>query len=63
MQALRLSEILRGHEGEWVALNKKRTQVLASGSSLDKVMSLLKEEGREKPIITFVPRFDADYVG
>ena len=63
MQALRLAEILRTYEGKWVALNKKRTQVLAADSAIEKVISIIKEKGSEKPIVTFVSRFGADYVG
>lgn len=64
MRALRLSDILRQYEGMWVALNDKRTEVLASGSSIENVLETIKKgAGLPKPIITFVSRFDTDYVG
>lgn len=64
MQALRLNDILRKYEGMWVALNHKRTEVLASGPSIESVLSFIKNKATlQKPIITFVSGFDTDYVG
>ena len=63
MSPIRLSEILRPFEGKWVALNKARTLVLASGNSPEKLAEKAMEKGKEQPIITFVPKFDLDYVG
>ena len=64
MSPIKLSEILRPFEGKWVALNKARTTVLASGDSPEKVADQAKREKNEKqPVITFVPVFDVDYVG
>ncbi len=63
MSPLKLSEILRSFEGKWVALNKTRTEVLASGNSPEKVADKAREKSRERPVITFVPAFDVDYVG
>ena len=63
MKPLKQVEILREHEGEWVVLNKQRPQILASGPSLEKLLNTTREIESENSIITFVPRFDTDYVG
>jgi hypothetical protein len=63
MSPVKLSEILRPFEGQWVALSHTRDKVLASGSSPEKVADKAKEKSKARPIITFVPTFDVDYVG
>ena len=65
MQTLKLANILRKYEGQWVALNNTRTEVLASGSLLENVLGIIAKLpiSPQKPIVTFVSRFDADYVG
>ncbi len=64
MQVLKLADMMRNYEGKWVALNDKRTEVVASGISLEQLLNLLKgQTAPKKPIISFVSHFDADYVG
>ncbi len=63
MSPVKLSEILRPFEGKWVALNKARNRVLASGTSPETVASEARQKGGEQAIITLVPMFDLDYVG
>jgi hypothetical protein len=63
MQALKLSEMLRSHEGQWVAFDHKRTQILGFGESIDQALDLARQKSSEEPIVTFVSRLDLDYVG
>ena len=63
MSPIKLSEILRPFEGQWVALNRKRTEVLASGADPQKVLELAKKKSLERPIIRLVPSFGMDFVG
>ena len=63
MSPIKLSEILRPFEGKWVALNRKRTEVLASGDDPQKVLDLAKQKSTERPILRLVPSFDMDFVG
>jgi len=63
MSPIKLSEILRPFEGKWVALNRRRTEVLASGSDPQKVLELAKQKSAERPILKLVPSFDMDFVG
>lgn len=63
MIALKLADMLRKYEGLWVAMNRERTQVLASGQSIEQAIDLAKQKTLEEPILTFVSRLDLDYVG
>ena len=63
MSPVKLSEILRPFEGKWIALNRKRTEVLASGDDPQKVLALSKQKIAERPILMLVPLFDMDFVG
>lgn len=63
MKPINLSEILRHYEGQWVALDEERTQVLVSGHTIESVITLIKQKAYNNPIITFISRFDTDYVG
>ena len=63
MQALKLADLLRKYEGQWVALDRLRTRVLASSQSVEQALALAKQKSSEEPIITFVSRLDLDYVG
>ena len=63
MSPIKLSELLRPFEGKWVALNRARTKVLASGDSPKTVAEKAGIESKEFPVIAFVPAFDLDYVG
>ena len=63
MQALKLANLLRKYEGLWVALDSHRTEVLASGQTIEQALILSKRKSAEEPIITFVSRLDLDYVG
>jgi hypothetical protein len=63
MSPIKLSDILRPFEGKWVALNKAKNKVLASGTSPDVVATKAQQRSDEKVIITLVPMFDLDYVG
>lgn len=60
MQTMKL---LRKYANKWVALNSKRTQVLAFGQSIDEVLSQLKDLSAEEPILTYVSPLELDYVG
>ncbi len=63
MQALKLTNLLKGYEDCWVALNSSRTKVLASGQTIKDILIKAKIQSSEQPIITYVSRFDSDYVG
>lgn len=63
MSPIRLSEILKPFEGKWVALNKAKNRVLASGASPETVASEARKKSNDEPLLTFVPPFDLDYVG
>ena len=63
MKALKLAELLRDYGGKWVALNRARTQVLASGRSLEDVLRSSDKIVSEKPIISFVSPLDLEFVG
>ena len=63
MSPVKLSEILRPFEGKWVALNRKNTEVLASGEDPQKVVDLAKQKSMERPILMLVPSLDMDFVG
>ena len=63
MHVLKLADMLRQYEGQWVALDGQRTKVLASGQSVEQALTLAKKMSSEEPIITFVSRLDLDYVG
>lgn len=63
MSPIKLNEILRPFEGKWVALDEAKTKVLASGDSPERVAHKAKEKSQGRPVITFVPAFDVDYVG
>ena len=63
MSPIKLSEVLRPFEGKWVALNRKSTEVLASGEDPQKVADSAKQKSSERPILMLVPSFDMDFVG
>ena len=63
MSPVKLSEILRPFEGKWVALNRKRTEVLASGTDPQKVLESAKQKSTDRPILRLVPSLDMDFVG
>ena len=63
MRAVKIADLLKKYENMWVALNQKRTEVLASAHSLEDVLRLAESKTAERPILTFVPRLDLDYVG
>ena len=63
MSPIKLGEILRPFEGKWVAMNRRRTEVLASGDDPRKVLELAKHKSAERPILKLVPSFDMDFVG
>ena len=63
MSPVKLSEILSPFEGKWVALNKAKDKVLASGASPVTVANEAREKSKDEPLLTFVPMFDLDYVG
>lgn len=63
MSPIKLSEILRPFEGKWVALNRKRTEVLSSGDDPRKVADLARQKSMERPILMLVPSFGMDFVG
>ena len=62
MKALKLEKILRPFEEKWVALNRRRTEVLASGDDPQKVSDLAKQKSNERPILMFMSPFDMDFV-
>ena len=63
MEAIKIADLLKKYSNMWVALNQKRTEVLASADSLDGALRLAQNKSSESPIMTFVPRLDLDYVG
>ncbi len=63
MTPIQLSTILRAYEKKWVALNREKTRVIASGDSVKEVAASAKKSTGEKPIIFFVSPFNLDYVG
>ena len=63
MSPIKLSEILRPFEGKWIAMNRQRTEVLASGDDPRKVLELAKHKSAERPILKLVPSFGMDFVG
>ena len=63
MEAIKIADLLKKYGNRWVALNQKRTEVLASADSLDGALRLAQSKSSENPIMTFVPRLDLDYVG
>ncbi len=63
MSPIKLSEILRPFEGKWIAMNRQRTEVLASGDYPRKVLELAKHKSAERPILKLVPSFSMDFVG
>lgn len=63
MSPVKLSEVLKSFEGKWVALNKARNKVLASGASPGTVATEARQKSKDEPLLTFVPPFDLDYVG
>ena len=63
MEAIKVSELLKKYADMWVALNQKRTEVLASAQKLEDAIRLAKNKSSEQPILTYVPRLDLDYVG
>ena len=63
MSPIKLSEILSPFEGKWVALNKAKNEVLASGASPAAVANEARGKSKDEPLLTFVPMFDLDYVG
>ena len=63
MSPVKLGDILRPFEGKWVALNRAKNKVLASGASPEVVANEARQKGVGEPIITLVPMFDLDYVG
>lgn len=63
MSPVKLSELLRPFQGKWVALDKARTKIVASGNSPEKVAQEARSKAEEQSIMTFVPLLDLDYVG
>ena len=63
MSPVKLSEILRPFEGKWVAMNRQRTEVLASGDDPREVLDLAKRKSVERPILKLGPSFGMDFVG
>ena len=63
MKAIKVADLLKKYGNMWVALNQKRTEVLASAQSLEDALRLAKNKSSESPILTYVPRLDLDYVG
>ncbi len=63
MKSIKLSEILRPFEGKWIAMNRQRTEVLASGDDPRKVLELAKHKSIDRPILKLVPSFSMDFVG
>ncbi len=61
MSPIKLSEILRPFEGKWVALNRQRTEVLASGDDPENVLELATHKSAERSIIKLVPSFSMDF--
>lgn len=52
------ANILLKYENKWVALDKKRTKVLYSNSSLDSLLKRLTGKKKEEVILHYVPPFD-----
>ena len=63
MSPIKLDKLLRPYEGKWVALNRDRTQVLASGDDPRNVLDVAKKKSTERPILKLVPLFGLEFVG
>ena len=63
MSPIKLDVLLRPYEGKWVALNRARTEVLASGDNPVTVVNSAKKKSAERPILKLVPLFGLEFVG
>ena len=64
MKPLNTINLLRDYQDMWVAVDKKYSRVLGSGHSFEQAISKAKSQHPMIDfIITYVSKFDLDYVG
>ncbi len=56
LKALDLTEVLKDAPiGEWIALSKDRSKIVATGKTLEETLEAAKAAGETGPIVTKVP--------
>jgi len=56
-KSIDLSKVLADHESKWVVLSRDYQKVIASGETVDDILSVI-----DKGIAMLVPRFDSTFV-
>jgi hypothetical protein len=51
------------YAGKWIAWNARRTEIIASGTSLVEAKSAAEAAGEPAPILTKAPQLDARFIG
>jgi len=56
VEALDLTEVLKDAPiGEWIALSKDRSRIVATGKTLEEALESAKSSGENEPIVMKVP--------
>lgn len=58
-----LPVVPREYAGLWIAWNRARTQIVASGRTLDEARSAAEAAGESQPVLAKAPRADARFLG
>lgn len=53
----------RNYAGQWIAWNRARTTIVASGRTLDEARRAAEAAGEPQPILAKVPRADVRFLG
>ena len=57
-----LSEIYKAYPNQWIAISDDESKVIASGTSLDKVIKEARKKGAKEPIVTKTPKEFKSYI-
>ena len=63
MNAIYLSEVIKKYKNKWVALSSDNKTVVATGDTLNQVLSIANKKGSKKPSVFKVPNVENSFVG
>lgn len=63
MSKIDLRKILNKHKSGWLALTPDNKKEVASGKTLNEVLSKAKAKGIDKPSVFKIPNLETYYVG
>lgn len=63
MGAINRTKLAQGNRGKWVALKQDRKTLVASGTKAKTVYQSALKKGCKNPVITYVPKSGAVFVG